>query len=99
MAGQIQEPIDFGYRDLFGSFGDLHDLVARADLAFLNDTEIESGPLMGNEQAGHLRVEHANADSITSDSWLRHLEQRAADPVTIADADLVVCQTFDGQVF
>jgi hypothetical protein len=30
---------------------------------------------------------------------LRHLEQRAADPVTIADADLVVSKTIDGQIF
>ncbi len=79
--------------------GDLHDLVSCADFSFFNHAEIEARALVGNEQAGHLRIGHANADSIAGDSRLGDFEQRAADAVTIADADLVIGKTIDGQVF
>jgi hypothetical protein len=41
---------------------------------------------------------HANAQPVTSDTWLRHLEQRTADSVAIADAHFPVGQAIDRKV-
>jgi hypothetical protein len=36
---------------------------------------------------------------VTGDTRLRHLEQRAADPVAVSNADLCIRQAIDGKVF
>ena len=78
--------------------GNLHDLVARADLPFFDDTEIKARPLMRYQKRSHLRVVHPYSDPIAGDARLRYFKQRAADPVAISDADLVIANTIDGQV-
>src|ERR1700688_1815230 len=98
MTRQVKQPVDFGYGDLLRPVRDLHDLVSRANFPFFNYAEVESRALVRNEQAGHLRIGHADADSIARDPRLGDLEQRAADPVTIADADLVIGKAIDGEV-
>jgi hypothetical protein len=98
MTGQIQQPVDFCHGDLLWPVGYLHNFVSGADFPFFNDAEIEAGALVGNEQAGHLRFTHANADPVAGDSGLGYLEHYTANAVTVADADLVVGKTLDGQV-
>jgi hypothetical protein len=44
MTRQIQQRIDLGDGHPLGTRLDLHDFVAGADFAFLQDPEIESGP-------------------------------------------------------
>ena len=53
---------------------------------------------MRDQQRGHLRLLHADAHPVTGNARLRHFEQSAADPVTVADADLLVRQAVDGEV-
>ena len=53
VAGQVKQPIDFLDSDMLRSVGDLHDLVARADLPFFDDTEIKARSLMRNQQRRH----------------------------------------------
>jgi hypothetical protein len=67
-------------------------------LAFLQNTEIETGPATRDHQCGHLRLIHADANPVTSDARLRHFKQGAADPITIADAHLPVRQAVDREV-
>jgi hypothetical protein len=43
-----------------------------------------------DEQCWDVRVVHADPDAVARDSRLRHLEDRGADLVAVADADLVV---------
>src|SRR6185295_8567752 len=76
----------------------LHDLIARAHLAFLEDPEVEARPSARGEERRHLRLVRANPDAIAGHPRLRHLEQRRADPVAIADADLLIRQPLDGEV-
>ncbi len=99
VARQVEQRIDFRYRDLFRAFCNLHDFVAGADFSFLQNAEIEPRPFVRYEQAWHLRVGHADADSITSDPRLGYFEQRATYLITVADADLVVGKAIHGQVF
>jgi len=54
---------------------------------------------MRDQQCGHLRLVHADAYPVTGDARLCHFEQRAADPVTIANAHLLVGQAVNGEVF
>jgi hypothetical protein len=78
-----------------------HDPLRQAQLLLqsLPDAEIEAGPAVRDKQRGHLRLVHANADPIASDARLRHFEQCIADSIAIADADLPVGETVDGEVF
>ena len=81
-----------------GSLRDPHDVIASSDFSLFDDPEIEAEPAVRHEQRGHLRFVHANADPVAGDAMLRHFEQRAADPVAIADAHLVVGQAVDREV-
>ena len=54
--------------------------------------------MVGDEQRRHGGLVHADADAVTGDARLGDLEQRVADPVAVADADLVVGQALDGEV-
>ena len=67
-------------------------------MAFLDNTEIETGPAARDQQRGHLRLVHADADPVASDARLRHFKQRAADPVMVADAYLLIRQSLDGKI-
>jgi len=56
-------------------------------------------PAVGNQQRGHPRFVHPDADAIAGDSRLGDLEERASDAILVADTDLAIGQTFDGEVF
>ena len=60
--------------------------------------EVEAGPAVGHEQRRHPRIVQADADAVAGDARLGDLEHGRADPVAVADADLVVAQPFDGEV-
>ncbi len=98
-AREVEQGIDFGYCDSFRAFCNLHDFVAGADFSFFQYSEIESRPLMRYQETRHLRVGHADADPVTGHAWLCDLEQRSPYLIAVADADLVVREAFDGQVF
>src|SRR5580698_2649030 len=87
---RIQQGIDLGDRHALGAVRDLFDAVAGADLAFLYDTEIKAGPVVGNQQRSNLRAVQPDADAVAGVAWLADLDDCAADPETIANADLVV---------
>ena len=55
--------------------------------------------VVSNEQGRHVRLVHPDSDTKARDSRLRDLENRLADPVAIPDADLVIAQAIDGEVF
>ena len=54
--------------------------------------------MVRNEQRRHCRLVHADADAIARDPRLSRLEQRIADAVAIADADVVVGEPLDSEV-
>ena len=98
MRRRIEQSVDLGDRHLLLALIDLHDLVAGANLAFLEDAEVESGPPAGGQERRHARLVHANADAIAGDPGLRDLKQSAANPIAIANIDAVIRQAFDCEV-
>jgi len=90
MPGQIERGVDLGNRHVLGSIGDFEDFVASVDFAFLENPEIETWPVMRNQQRRHLRLVHSDADPVTGHPWLGHFEQRTADSIPVAGAHLVV---------
>ncbi len=98
MLGLIEQRVDLDDGHAFRPCRDLHDLVAGRDLALFQDTEIETGSALFDQQRGHPWLVHANADPITGDARLRHLEQCASDPIAISDAHRLVRQALDGEV-
>src|SRR5262249_55395521 len=60
--------------------------------------EVEPGPSAGCQQCRHPGLVHPNADAIAGNPRLRDLEQCAADLITVADAHIIVGQSFDREV-
>ena len=98
MAGEVEERVGLGDRQLLRAGCDLEDLVSRLDVAFLEHAEVEAGAVVRDEQSGDARVVHADPDAVAGDARLCDLEERAADAVAVADADLVVVQPVDREV-
>ncbi len=94
----VEQCTDFGYGHTLGARRDPHDLVPSLDFAFLDHTEIETGPAVRDQQRGHLRLVHANTDPVTGDARLRDFEQSAADTVTVTYAHLLVTKAVYGEI-
>ena len=90
MLRRIEERIDLGDGHALGAVKELLDAIASADLTFLDDAEIEAGPAVRNQQRWHLRMLQPDADPVAGVAWLADLDDGAADPEAIADADLVI---------
>ena len=98
VTGHVEQRIDLGHAHALGPGRDLRDLVAGLDFAFLQHTEIEAGSAVLDHQRGHFRLVHADAEPVTGDARLRHLEQGAADPVAVSDTHLCIRQAIDGEI-
>ena len=70
----VKQGVDFGHGHALGSGGHLSYLVARLYLPFLQHAEIEARPPVLDHQRGHLRLVHTDAQPVTGDTRLRHLE-------------------------
>ena len=95
VPGEVEERVDLGDRHLFRAGGELDDLVSGLHLALFEHAEVEAGAAVGDEQGGNARVVHADPDAVAGDAGLRDFEDGGADLVAVADADLVVAQSFD----
>ena len=95
---EVEEPVDLGDGHLLRAGGELDDLVSRLHLALLEHAEVEAGPAVRDEQRRDARVVHPDPDAVAGDARLGDLEDRGADPVAVADADLVVAQSLDREV-
>jgi hypothetical protein len=82
----------------FGAVSELLDAIAGADLTFLDDAEIKAGPVVRNQQCSNLRVVQPDADPVAGVAWLSDLDDCAADPEAIADADLVIGEALHCEV-
>ena len=64
MTGQVQQGIDLRHGHALGTLSHLYDLVAGFDFSLLPDPEVEAGSAVRDEQRGHLRLVHADADPV-----------------------------------
>ena len=95
MPGEVEERVDLGDRHLLRAGGELEDLVSGLHVALFEHAEVEAGAVVGDEQGGNARVVHADPDAVAGDAGLRDFEDGGADPVAVADADLVVARPLD----
>jgi hypothetical protein len=98
MISGVKKGIDLRHAHAFGTFRDLFDPVSRADLAFLDDSEIKARPPVRDHQRRHFRVIETQTEPVASDARLADFEDGAADPVTVADKDLCVGQSIDREI-
>jgi len=98
VTGQVQQGVDLGHGHGLGPLRDLGDLAAGSDLALFEDAEVEPGSAMRDQQGGHLRLVHADADPVAGDARLRHFEDGLPDPIPVTDAHFVVGEAVDGKV-
>jgi hypothetical protein len=96
---QIQHRVDVGNSDALRAIGNFRNFISSAYLTFLENPEIKAGPVMRDEQSGHLGFVHSKANAIAGHAGLRHLEESGANPIAIANAYLVVSQSVYGEVF
>ena len=96
--GQVEQRIDVGDAECVRADPGTDDFVAGLDSAFGDDPEVEAGPVMCDEQRRQLRFAEPHTHPETGDPRLGDLEFRLADAVAVADADLVVGETVDGEV-
>src|SRR5262245_11052224 len=98
MTAQIEERIGLGDAHALRTIADLHDLVPVRDFASFQHSEVEPGPVMLHQQGGHTRLVLSDSNPVAGHSGLRHFEQRAANPITVANADLIVRQSLHREV-
>lgn len=55
--------------------------------------------MMRDDKGCHLRVVHSNPEPVTGDARLGYFKDRAADAVSISNADLIIRKAFDGEIF
>jgi hypothetical protein len=90
VARQVQQGVYIGDGHALGYIRRLRDLIACADLAFLKHSQVKARPMMSHEQSSHFRLFHSDAHAVARHTWLSHFDERAANPVTIADAHSIV---------
>jgi hypothetical protein len=54
---------------------------------------------MRHEERCHTRFVHSNTDAVASNAWLSHLEESAPDPIPISNADLIIGEAVDSEIF
>jgi hypothetical protein len=95
---RVEERVDFRDRHSLPCLARPHNIVAGCDLAFPEDAKIEPRPSARCQQGGHAGLVHSNADAIAGYPRLRDFEDCAANLKTVADAHVMVGQSFDGEV-
>src|SRR5271166_5479270 len=98
MPRQRKQRVDLEDTHALWTSADLDDLIPGFHLAFLKNTEIETGPTVPDQQRGHLRFVHTDTNAVTGDARLRYFEQGAADPIAVANAHFPVRQAIDREV-
>ena len=98
MTAQIKERIGLGDAHAFRTIADFHNLIPGCDFAGFKHAEVEAGSVMLHQQGGHTRLVHSDSDPVAGHAGLRHFEQRAANPITVTNADLIVGQSLHREV-
>ncbi len=99
VSRQIQEGVNLGHSDSLGTVSSFYNIVIRRDSPFLQYAKVESWSAMFYKKRRHARFIHADAYSVARHAWLRYLKYCVTNAILIADADLVVGQPLNGEVF
>ncbi len=98
VSGKVEQRVGLGDGQLLRARGELDDLVSRLHLTFLEDSEVEAGATVRDEERGNAGVVHADPDAVARDPRLGDFEGCRSDLVAVTDADLVVAEAVDREV-
>jgi hypothetical protein len=98
IAGQIEQRVGLGHGHAPRALGELDDLIPASNFALLQHAKVKPRSVVRYEQSGHARFVHPNANPVAGNARLRHLEERAPDPIPIANANFIVRKAFDSEV-
>src|SRR3569833_930668 len=98
MIRRVQERVDLRDRHPLIRFLHLQNLVARADVTFLEDAKVKSRTSTGCQQRRHSWLVHPKANPKAGNPRLRNLEERAANSIAVPDAHRIVGQSFDCEI-
>jgi hypothetical protein len=99
MSRQIQEAISVGHRHPFWTIGDFYNVIALPNFSFLQHAKIESWSVMRDEKRWHPGIVHADGDAVAGYARLRYFKFSTTNAVAIANADLVIGKSLNGEVF
>src|ERR1700733_2130218 len=99
MGREVEQRIGFSHGHVHRTVRNLDDLVLASDISFFQNAKVETGPVMRHEERCHTRLVHANTDAVASNAWLSHLEESLADPIPISNADLIIGEAIDSEIF
>jgi hypothetical protein len=99
MSWQIQEGVNVGHTDSTWTVINFYNVIACTNFSLLQHAKVESWSVPCYEKRGHPRFIHADADAVASHAGLRYLKFSTTDAVAIADADLVIKKSLNGEVF
>jgi hypothetical protein len=76
-----------------------YNVIACTNFSLLQHAKVKPSSVMRYEQGCHPWFIHANADAVARHPWLRYFKFSTTDAVSIADADLVIRKSLNGEVF
>ena len=85
-AGEVEQGVGVGDAQGARAGPGLDDGVPGLDGAFADDAHVEAGPVVADQQRGHLGHAQAQAHAVAGDPGLGDLELGAADAVPVPDA-------------
>jgi hypothetical protein len=97
--GKIEQRVDRGDSQVLQTLSNFDDFVAVADLALFEHAKVEPRAVMFDQQSRHPRLIHSYPDAVAGHTRLCDFKQRPADPVAVADVDLAIGETLNGEVF
>jgi hypothetical protein len=98
VPGEVEQRADLAHAHGLWTHGEALDHVTGADVALLEHPQIEARPPVRIHERRHARLLQPHADLEAGHPRLRDFEHRRADPIAVADADLIVGHALDGEV-
>jgi len=99
MSWRIQEGVNLGHADSLWTVSNFYNIIACTNFSLLQHAKVKPSSVMRYEQGCHPWFIHANADAVARHPWLRYFKFSTTDAVSIADADLVIRKSLNGEVF
>ena len=97
--GKYRRASTSAHADSLWTVSNFYNVIARSNFSFLQHAKVESRSVMFNKKRRHSRLIHADADAVARYAWLRYFKFSTADAISIADADLVIRKSLNGEVF
>src|ERR1700761_5274364 len=99
MGREVEQRVGFSHGHVHRAVRNLDDLVFASDITLFQNAKVETRPVMRHEERSHTRFVHANTDAVAGNAWLSHLKESIPDPIPISNADLIIGETINCEIF